>query len=84
MKILKKMKKKMTGDIITLYICTMNENHMMHVMYGSWDMEHNRQFFLILDNFCPQQLIFKYQQLMKLFISLIKGKIILWENRLNI
>ena len=36
MKILKKMKKKkMTGDIITLYMCTINENHMMHVMYGS-------------------------------------------------
>ena len=41
--------KKMSGDII-LHMCTINENH---VMYGSWDMEHNRHFFLILDHFLP-------------------------------
>ena len=29
--------KKTPGDIITLHMCTINENHMM---YGSWDMEH--------------------------------------------
>ena len=34
-KILKKKEKKMTGDIIILYMCTINENHMMYVMYGS-------------------------------------------------
>ena len=28
------------GDIIILQMCTINDNHMM---YGSWDMEHNRQ-----------------------------------------
>ena len=52
-KILKKWKqqKKMLGDIIILYMCTINENHMM---YGSWDMEHDRPFFfLILDHFVP-------------------------------
>ena len=43
-KILKKWKqqKKMLGDIIILYMCTINENHMM---YGSWDMEYDRPFF---------------------------------------
>ena len=35
--------KKMPGDIIILYKCTMNENHMM---YCSWDMKHDRQNFL--------------------------------------
>ena len=29
--------KKTPGDIITLHMCTINENHMI---YGSWDMEH--------------------------------------------
>ena len=43
--------KKTPGDIITLYICTINNNHMM---YGSCDMECNRQnFFVILDHFSP-------------------------------
>ena len=31
--------KKTPGDII-LHFCTINDNHMM---YGSWDMEYNRQ-----------------------------------------
>ena len=31
--------KKIPGDIIILHMCTINQNHMM---YGSWDMEHNR------------------------------------------
>ena len=35
--------KKLAGDIIILYRCTINDNYMM---YGSWDMEHVRQ------NFC--------------------------------
>ena len=34
--------KKATGDIFILYMCTINENH---VMYVSWDMNHNRQTF---------------------------------------
>ena len=34
---------KTTGDIIILQMCTINENHMM---YGSWDMEHDRHNFL--------------------------------------
>ena len=46
---LKKNEKK-PRDIIMLHICTINQNHMM---YGSWDMEHNREFFLILDHFWP-------------------------------
>ena len=29
--------KKPPGDIITLHMCTINDNH---TMYGSWDMEH--------------------------------------------
>ena len=35
--------KKLAGDIIILYRCTINDNYMM---YGSWDMEHVRQNFL--------------------------------------
>ena len=35
--------KKAPGDIIILHICTINDNHMM---YGSYDMECNRQNFL--------------------------------------
>ena len=34
---------KTPGDIIILYMCTINDNHMM---YGSWDMECDRQNFL--------------------------------------
>ena len=42
-KILKNMKKKkITGDIIILQLCTTNENHMM---YGSRDMNCSRHFF---------------------------------------
>ena len=41
---------KIPGDIIILHMCTINENH---TMYGSWDMEHHRQIFLILDYFLP-------------------------------
>ena len=44
------LQKKNPGDIITLHICTINENHMM---YGSWDIESNRQYFVILDHFLP-------------------------------
>ena len=42
--------KKPPGDIITLHICTINDNHMM---YGLWVMEHDWQFFVILDCFLP-------------------------------
>ena len=35
--------KKTPGDIILLHLCTTNENR---VMYGSWDMERDRQNFL--------------------------------------
>ena len=43
LKILKKWKKPTPGDIIILQWCTINDNHMM---YGSWDMEHDGQDFL--------------------------------------
>ena len=43
--------KKAPGDIIILHGCTRNDNHMM---YGSWDMEHDRQNFLSFWTiFCP-------------------------------
>ena len=43
--------KKTPGDIIILLICTINDNHMM---YGFWDMEHNRHNFLSFWTvFCP-------------------------------
>ena len=41
--------KKAPGDII-LYICTITDNH---VMYGSWDMEHDRKNFGHLGTFLP-------------------------------
>ena len=40
--------KKMPGDIIILHTCTINENHMM---YGSWDIECDIIFFVILEHF---------------------------------
>ena len=43
--------KKLPGDIIILHMCNINDNHMMYV---SWDMEHNRQNFLSFWTvFCP-------------------------------
>ena len=36
--------------ILSFHICTINGNHMM---YGSWDMVHDRQIFGILDRFFP-------------------------------
>ena len=39
-----------SGDVIILHICTKNHNHMM---YASWDMEWDTQFFVILGHFCP-------------------------------
>ena len=46
-----KKKKKMPGDIVTLHMCTIYDDHMM---YGSWDMVHNRQIFLSFWTiFCP-------------------------------
>ena len=41
-------KKKTPGDIITLNMCTINDNH---IMYGSQDKERKRQFFVILGHF---------------------------------
>ena len=52
-KILKKWKKRKNnpGDIIILHLSTTNDNHMM---YGSWDMEYNRQnLFSFWTIFCP-------------------------------
>ena len=43
--------KKTNRDIVTLHICNVNDNHMV---YGSWDMECNRQNFLLFWTlFCP-------------------------------
>ena len=42
--------KKNPGGVIILNMITINENHMM---YDSWDMEHDKYFFLILDHFLP-------------------------------
>ena len=41
--------KKMPGDIITLHMYTINENH---VMYGSWDKECDRQNLFSLQKIC--------------------------------
>ena len=42
--------KKTLGDIITLHMGTINDNHMMH---GSLDIKCDRQNFIILDHFLP-------------------------------
>ena len=43
--------KKASGDVIVLHMCTINDNHMI---YGSWDMEHDKQNFLSFWTvFCP-------------------------------
>ena len=43
--------KKTPEDIIIFHMCTINYNHMM---YGSWDIERDRQnFFVTLDKFLP-------------------------------
>ena len=41
--------KKPPGDIITLHMSTINDND---IMYGSWDIKRNTEFFVILDHFC--------------------------------
>ena len=43
-------KRKAPEDIIILHICIINDKHMM---YGSWDIECIRQFFVILNRFLP-------------------------------
>ena len=40
--------KKTPRDIIILHMCTLNDTHMM---YGSWHIECDRKFFVILDHF---------------------------------
>ena len=41
---------KTPTDITILHMCNINNN----MMYGSWDIEHNREnFFVILDHFLP-------------------------------
>ena len=46
-----KTKKKTPGDVITLHLCTTNDDHMM---YGYWDMKSTRQNFLTFRaSFCP-------------------------------
>ena len=43
-----KSEKKTPRDIIILHMCTLNDTHMM---YGSWHIECDRKFFVILDHF---------------------------------
>ena len=63
---------KIPGDIIILYMCTINENHMM---YGSWDMECDWQTFLPFWNvFCH------FNLLMMQKIKILKK----WKKRLEI
>ena len=46
-----KMKKTHRNNIIILHMCTIHYDHMM---YGSWNMEHNRQNILLFwAFFCP-------------------------------
>ena len=46
--------KKGSWDVIILHMCTKNHDHMM---YGSWDIRHNGQFFVILAIFCTLTLL---------------------------
>ena len=46
-----KLNEEMHGDIIISHMCTIND---IYMMYGSWDIEHNRQKFLSFwAIFCP-------------------------------
>ena len=57
---------------ITLHKCAINDNHMM---YGSWDMKHDRQKFLSLRTvFCP------FTSLRTQKIRILKN----WENHLEL
>ena len=58
--------KKTSGDIIILYMCTKNDNDMM---YGSWDMECDRQ------NFLSFWTVFAFCHFGMLFAPLITPKI---------
>ena len=49
MEILKKWKKT-PEDTIILHMCTIND---IHMMYGSWDMAHDKQLNVILGHFLP-------------------------------
>ena len=63
-----KIKKKTPKDIIILHLCTTNDNH---IMYGSWDIKCDRQYFLSFwASFCP-------------FTSLTIQKSIFWKNEKN-
>ena len=46
--------KEAPGDIIILHMCTINDSH---IVYGSWDMEHDRQnvlsFWTVFCTFTP-------------------------------
>ena len=44
-----KLKKNIWRQII-LHMCIIDDNHMM---YGSWDIKHDREFFIILGHFLP-------------------------------
>ena len=48
-KVLNKIKKT-SGDIIILH--TSNKTH-IHMMYGSWDIRHDGEFFIIMGHFLP-------------------------------
>ena len=41
---------KTPGDFTLFHMCTINKDHMM---YGSWDIRHDGQFFIILGHFLP-------------------------------
>ena len=57
--------KKMSGDIITLHMCTTNDTH---IMYGSWNIKRNGQNLLSFwTAFCP-------------FTPLTTQKIKFWKN----
>ena len=47
-------RKKLPGDVILLHMCAINDDHMM---YGSWDMEHDRFFLSFWPIFCPFTLL---------------------------
>ena len=47
-------RKKLPGDVILLHMCAINDDHMM---YGSWDMEHDRFFLSFWTIFCPFTLL---------------------------
>ena len=77
--------KKTPGDTIILHLCTTNDDH---IMYGSWDMERERQFFfVILDLFLtiypPLTLTTQKIKILKKMKKMLRNIVIIRKRTIN-